>query len=283
MQLFDTHFHLPEEKESDFFSFDREIEEHLRLSAKTLTLPAESFQLSTLAAGGDFISSQRAMEYANRHENSWFSCGVHPHQAAEYLTAPEDFSIFKNAGKLVAIGEIGLDYYYEESPVAEQLTVFDRFLALALEWKLPAMLHIRDRADSFTAGNDALLRLREFSNAGGKFVIHCCTIPKEKIGAFLELGAMIGVTGMITFKRAENVREMLNMVPMENLLLETDSPYLAPVPFRGRNNTPGLLPLAAQTLAAERGLPLEELCRITTENAGRFYLSPKAKELNSCT
>lgn len=278
MQLFDTHFHLPSEGENDFLTFDRATEEHLRLSAETLTLPADSFQLTTLATGGDFTESRRAMEYANSRENSWFSCGVHPHQAAAYLAEPEDFSIFKNAGKLVAVGEIGLDYYYEESPVSEQLTVFDRFLALALEWKLPAMLHIRDKENSFAAGNDVLQRLREFSNAGGKFVIHCCTIPKEKIGAFLDLGAMIGVTGMITFKRAENVREMLTLVPMENLLLETDSPYLAPVPFRGKNNTPGLLPLAAQALAAERGLPLEDLCRITTENAGRFYLSGRSKE-----
>ena len=84
---------------------------------------------------------------------------------------------------------------------------------------------------------------------------------------------MIGVTGMVTFKRAENVRAMLKRVPLEKLILETDSPYLAPVPLRGKENTPGLLPLAAQALAAERNMSLEELCRVTTENAERFYLS----------
>ena len=166
-----------------------------------------------------------------------------------------------------------MDYYYEESPVTEQKIVFEKFLALALERDLPAMLHIRDKENSFNAADDALDRLRDFAAAKGRFVIHCCTIPENRIDDFLELGAMIGVTGMITFKRADNVRDMLKKVPLDRLLLETDSPYLAPVPFRGKANTPGLLPLAAQALAAERNLTLAELGVLTTDNAERFYLN----------
>ena len=139
------------------------------------------------------------------------------------------------------------------------------------------MLHIRDQEGRFDACNDALERLQKFAEKGGKFVIHCCTIPEDRIGSFLELGAMIGVTGMITFKRAENVRTMLKKVPTERLLLETDSPYLAPIPFRGGENTPGLLPMAAQMLAVERGMTLEELCGVTTMNAETFYFNARSK------
>ena len=273
MKIFDTHFRLPPEDENSFAGFDSAMNEHLRQAAQKLVLSDTTFEVSRLAAGGEFSDSYRAMEYAQSRENAYFSCGVHPHQAAEYLQNREDFSIFKGERNLVAIGEIGLDYFYEESPIAEQRQVFDEFLALALEWKLPAMLHIRDKEDSFDAGNDALVRLTDFAAAGGRFVIHCCTIPEDKIEPFLALGAMIGVTGMVTFKRAENVRAMLKKVPIERLLLETDSPYLAPVPFRGKENTPGLLPLAAQALAVERNMSLKELCRVTTENAERFYLT----------
>lgn len=274
MKIFDTHFHLPAENESSFDDFDKAMHEHLSLAMEKLALGNTAVEISRLAAGGDFSDSRRAMEYAQSRENAYFSCGVHPHQAAEYLQKREDFSIFCGEKKLVAIGEIGLDYFYEESPIREQRQVFDEFLELALKWNLPAMLHIRDKEDSFDAGCDALERLTAFAAAGGRFVIHCCTIPEDKIDPFLELGAMIGVTGMVTFKRAENVRAMLKRVPLEKLILETDSPYLAPVPFRGKENTPGLLPLAAQALAVERNISLEELCRVTTENAERFYLSP---------
>ena len=273
IKLFDTHFHLPDDVENGIAGFDAEMSGHLTQSAGALTLPPEEFELSMLAAGGDHTSSVFARDYAKTHANCYYSCGVHPHQAAEYLKNPEDFSIFKNDPKLVAIGEIGLDYFYEESPIAEQITVFEKFLALALEWNLPAMLHIRDKNDSFDAAEDALVRLKDFVAAKGRFVIHCCTIPADKISRFLDLGAMIGVTGMITFKRAENVREMLREVPLDRLILETDSPYLAPVPFRGKPNTPGLLPLAAQALAIEKGLTLSELGELTTANAERFYLN----------
>lgn len=272
MKLFDTHFHLPDKEEKDFPEFDLKLQNDLQQSSGVLTLGGEKFEMLLLAAGGDFDESRRAAEYSSARRDCWFSCGVHPHQAANHLKQPQDFSIFKSDPKLVAIGEIGLDYYYEESPVKEQIQTFEEFLALALQWQLPAMLHIRDKENSFDAGNDALIRLKDFAAAGGKFVIHCCTIPEERIEPFLELGAMIGVTGMITFKRAENVRNMLKKVPLERLLLETDSPYLAPVPFRGKENSPGLLPLAAQSLAVERGLTLDELCRITTDNAENFYL-----------
>lgn len=274
MKIFDTHFHLPDEGIESFPGFDRAINDHIEQSKSTLCISDSKIDLALLCAGGDHAGSIIAGKYAHTHCNCFYSCGVHPHQAAEYLKSPEDFSIFKNDDKLAAIGEIGLDYFYEESPIPEQLETFDRFLAMALEWDLPAMLHIRDKDGAFDAGQDALDRLKIFAGKGGRFVIHCCTIPQERIADFLDLGAMIGVTGMISFKRADNIREMLKKVPDDRLLLETDSPYLAPVPFRGKSNTPGLLILAAQALAAERKMTLDEICEITSTNAENFYIRP---------
>lgn len=274
MKLFDTHFHLPEDNGNAIAEFDSAMNIHLKQSCETLVLPENSIDLALIAAAGNYTGTLLAQRYAHTHHGCWFSCGVHPHDAAEYLRTLPDFSIFRGDDKLVAIGEIGLDYFYEESPVAEQLQVFDYFLQTALEWNLPAMLHIRDKDGKSDAVNDALIRLKKFASAGGRFVIHCCTIPAERISDFLDLGAMIGVTGMITFKRADNLREMLKKVPTDRLLLETDSPYLAPVPFRGKVNTPGLLALAAQALAVENGVSLAEIGKITTENTERFYINP---------
>lgn len=274
-KIIDTHFHLPSAEEKSFEAFEEQFQNDVSRAAEALSLNKEDFSFAFVAAGGDHTESCRAKEYAALRDNVRYSCGVHPHQAENYLADPQDFSIFKNDPKLCAIGEIGLDYFYEKSPVIEQRQVFEEFLQLALDWDLPAMLHIRDKEGGFEAGNDALERLSRFAAKGGRFVIHCCTIPEEKINSFLDLGAMIGVTGMITFKRAENVRSMLKKVPAERLLLETDSPYLAPIPFRGGENSPGLLPLAAQMLAVERDMSLAELCELTTGNAEKFYFSTK--------
>lgn len=275
LKIIDTHFHLPSAEEKSFEDFEAQFQNDIRRAAEALSVSREEISFALVAAGGDYTESCRAKEYAAIRDNVRYSCGVHPHQAENHLAAPQDFNVFKNDPKLCAIGEIGLDYFYEKSPVAEQRQVFEEFLQLALDWNLPAMLHIRDKDGEFNAGNDALERLSKFAAAGGRFVIHCCTIPEEKIGSFLDLGAMIGVTGMITFKRAENVRSMLKKVPNDRLMLETDAPYLAPIPFRGGENSPGLLPLAAQMLAVERGMSLAELCELTTANAENFYFTAK--------
>lgn len=275
LKIIDTHFHLPSAEEKSFEAFEEQFQNDITRAAEALSLKKEDFSFALVAAGGDHTESCRAKEYAALHDNVRYSCGIHPHQAENHLASPQDFNIFKGDPKLCAIGEIGLDYFYEKSPVAEQRQVFDEFLQLALDWDLPAMLHIRDKEGEFEAGSDALERLSKFAAKGGRFVIHCCTIPEERIDDFLDLGAMIGVTGMITFKRAENVRNMLKKVPSERLLLETDSPYLAPIPFRGGENSPGLLPMAAQMLAVERNMTLTGLCELTTANAEKFYFTAK--------
>ena len=268
MELFDTHFHLSDGE--DFAGFCQRAQDDLLLATKDFNQPVD--KLLMLCAGSDYAESLQAMEFAHAVENGYFACGIHPHAAAEYLNGGKaDFSVFKGDKKLVAIGEIGLDYFYDLSDEASQKTVLEEFLALALQWDLPAMLHLRDRDDSSQAYDDALAMLTGFSAAGGRFVIHCYAGNGEYAKKFLDLGGYFGVTGMYTFKAANNIRDAVSVIPDERLLIETDSPYLAPVPYRGRSNTPGMTALVAQALGASRQMTPEEAVKKFTENGKRFY------------
>ena len=273
MRIWDTHFHFYGEAAPP--EFMAALGDDLGLLREHLPVPPEELEFRLLSAGADYVESLRAMECANVVENAFLSCGVHPHQADEFLAKPEDFSVFRQEKKLLAIGEIGLDYYYEGASRVAQIEVFDRFLQMALQWKLPAMLHLRDKAPRRDAYKDALELLTPFARQGGRFVVHCCTAAPDDVAAMLELGAMIGVTGIITFRGADDVREMLKIVPDERILIETDSPYLAPVPFRGRENTPAMVTLAALKLAEQRQRSFADMVAQTTANAEKFYLPSK--------
>lgn len=267
MELFDTHFHFDGEKTPQEYLAD--IQNGLALVKEKLNIAPERLYL--LCAGGSFSGSVRAQEFAHAADDLFFSAGVHPHDAGEYRQNCEDFSFFAGDAKLVAVGEIGLDYFYDYSDRKVQRDVLAEFLELALQWKLPAMLHLRDQENVFTAYDDALAMLRDFSAAGGRFVIHCYAGNGEYAEKFLELGAFFGVTGLYTFKAATNIRDAVSLIPTERLLIETDSPYLAPVPFRGRVNTPGLVGLVAAALGADRNMTPETACDIFTANGKNFY------------
>ena len=267
MEIFDTHFHL--DPEDDFSSFLQRSYDDLRLACSDYReVPSK---LLMLCAGGSYAGSLQAMEFADYAEEVWFSCGVHPHDAAEYHLDRRDFSIFKDHRKLLAIGEIGLDYFYGFSDRDTQLSVLQEFLDMALDWDKPAMLHLRDKDNCRQAYDDALALLSGFSNAGGRFVIHCYAGNQDDARKFLDMGGYFGVTGMYTFKAAHNIRETISIIPDDRLLIETDSPYLAPVPYRGRNNTPGMVALVAASLGASRQLPPEASTALFTANGKRFY------------
>ena len=267
MEIFDTHFH---------FDGEETTAEFLERCQDDLTLATQDFcikpdKLLMLCAGGSFEGSLRARDFAAAVPGAYFSCGVHPHSAEEYLADKRDFSIFRGEKKLLAAGEIGLDYFYDFSSRASQLAVLEEFLALALEWDLPAMLHLRDKDGVFGAYDDALAMLANFSAAGGRSVIHCYAGNAAYAEKFLELGCFFGVTGMFTFKAAHNIREAISVVPDERLLIETDSPYLAPVPYRGRSNTPGMVALVAQALGSSRNMTPEKAVELFTANGKKFY------------
>lgn len=276
MLLFDTHFHFG--GEATPVEFMGEVRDDLRLASAELgSAEASEPDIFVAAMGGDYLESLRASEFAAVVPNSCFAAGVHPHNAAEYLEKRQDFSPFFADPKLAAVGELGLDYFYELSDREAQRRVFGEFLDLALEHELPVVVHLRDRDGALDAYRDGLALIEPFAAGGGRFVVHCYAGNAEYLARFLELGAYVGVTGMATFKAAENIRENLRNIPDDRLLIETDSPYLAPVPFRGRKNTPGLVALIAAAVAEVRGMELERLAELTARNGCEFYRLDRAE------
>ena len=203
-----------------------------------------------------------------------FAAGIHPQEAGseeEKLHSPAEYAVFTRDPKCLAIGEIGLDYYYENAPAAVQRALFDAFLRLALSSDKPAVIHCRDKGDTGPAYDHAWEHLKDFAGRGGRFVLHAFSGSVPWLERFLELGAFFGVGGMVTFKKAENIRELVRRMPLDRILLETDAPYLAPVPHRGKPNHPALLPCTASAFALLRGLTEEEAAEKTLENALRFF------------
>ncbi|MFA6717299.1 MAG: TatD family hydrolase [Victivallales bacterium] len=255
MELFDTHFHFYDKGHTPREYYD------------SIKIPELKY---LLAAGADFEESCTARKFAEEIDNSCFAAGVHPHSAAEFKDI-EVFEEFKGHEKLAAVGEIGLDYFYDNSPRKIQRAVMERFLVLALDWKLPAIIHLRDADGKFDAYADGLAMIEDFAADGGRFVVHCFSGTPGWAEKFLELGAFLGITGIVTFPRAVNIRETLQVIPGERLLIETDSPYLAPVPYRGKTNNPGYVIKVAEKIASERGWTVEETAALTTSNALRLF------------
>lgn len=251
MELFDTHFH-----------YDVELipQEYRDL------VPAPEVRF-LLAVGGDFEGSQQAQKFAEAIDGSWFAAGVHPHSAGTCLPDLTLFDEFAGHPKFVAVGELGLDFYYDNSERSKQFKILELFLEKALKWQRPAIIHLRDKDDFFTAYDEGWRILREFAHSGGSGVVHCFGGSPKWAEKFLEIGFYLGITGIVTFPRAHNIRETLRVIPVERLLLETDAPYLAPVPFRGKTNHPGYLLSIAEKVADEKGMKVEKLVEITTANA----------------
>ncbi|HYO62283.1 MAG TPA: TatD family hydrolase [Pyrinomonadaceae bacterium] len=211
---------------------------------------------------------ERAVEVAESYEGVWAAVGVHPHDARLFDGAAEErlVSLVRRSSRVVAWGEIGLDYHYDNSPREVQQEVFARQLRLAREAGLPVVIHSRE------AGEDTARILREeLAGAPRGGVMHCFGGGPALAEAALELGFMLSFAGNVTFKKAEPLREVARVVPLERLLVETDCPYLAPVPLRGRRNEPAFVVETARFLASLRGLEAAELGRQTAENFARLF------------
>ena len=255
MNLFDTHFHFDSDKSPREYVAELPLEHTYKL----------------MCVSGSLEDSFQSRDFAAEIAYAFYSVGVHPQTAETAPATLEQFAIFRDDPKLKAIGELGLDFYYENSTKKTQMKVFDRFLELALEWEKPAIVHCRDIDGCFHAYEECFAILKNFSSAGGRFVVHCFAGTPHYAERFLELGGYLGITGIVTFKKAENIRDIVPMIPLERLLLETDSPYLAPVPFRGKVNHPKYLPEIASAVAQLKAIPLRDLAEQTTENAKNFY------------
>jgi TatD DNase family protein len=214
--------------------------------------------------GGNF---ERAVAVAERFEGVYASVGVHPHDAKLYDEAAERLIVeFVRAGRVVAVGEIGLDYHYDHSPRDVQREVFARQLRLARAEGLPAIIHSRE------ADEETLEVLRaEYAGAERGGVMHCFGGGPALAAGALALGFYISFAGNVTFKKADALREVALTVPLDRLLVETDCPYLAPVPHRGRRNEPAYVAATARFLAGLRGVTDEELGRVTSENFSRLF------------
>jgi TatD DNase family protein len=211
---------------------------------------------------------ERAVELAKQHEHIYAAIGVHPHDAKLFDEAAETrlTNLVKQNSKVVAWGEIGLDYHYDHSPREVQREIFRRQLRIARSLDLPVVIHSRE-ADDDTID---LLRneLTEYARAG---VLHCFGGSLQMARAAIELGFFISFAGNLTFKKAEDLRDIARQLPLDRLLIETDCPYLTPVPYRGKRNEPARVVETAGCLAALHGKELEEIGRITSENFRQLF------------
>lgn len=289
-QIFDTHAHLND----DSFSSDRD---------NLIREMSESGITAFTEIGFDMPSSRKALELAGKYSNVYAAVGFHPDHSDQ--CRDEDIAeirsmVKKDSGdsghgssgnkerKIVAIGEIGLDYHYTRAGIIErahesgkvpdpeelknadpeaeiQKQTFSRMLKLALELQLPINVHSRDAAkDTY----DMIVAEHGYENGG---IIHCFGYSLEMAKLYAKLGMCVGIGGVVTFKNSKKIKEVVSGIPIENIVLETDCPYMAPVPVRGSRNDPTNLIYVAEKIAELKGMKPEDVIRITTENAQRVY------------
>ena len=249
--LFDTHAHLNDE------SFNQDREELIA------GLPERGIGF-VMNVGCSVESSKDCIALAEKYPFLYASVGSHPDSADEICDEVlQQYLQMSRHPKVKAIGEIGLDYYYENFHRETQIRAFEAQMELARQAELPVIVHERD------AHGDGMDVVRKFPDVTGVF--HCYSGEKEMAKQLVEKGWYIGFTGVLTFKNARKAVETAATLPLERIVLETDCPYMSPEPFRGKRNDPGRLCYMAQKLAEIRNLPVEEIIRITTENAKRLY------------
>ncbi len=252
------------------------IDSHAHIQGKEYAGEAEAVIERARAAGvekivavggaGDMSSNSDAVALAQRFVNVFATVGMHPHDAKD--VGADDLETLRRLAakpKVVAIGETGLDYYYNHSPHDVQRRVFTQFIRMALETDLPIVVHERDAA----AEAAELLRSEGAGRLRG--VIHCFTGDYEAARHYLDLGFYLSFTGIVTFKNAGALREVARQVPLERIFVETDSPYLTPVPHRGKRNEPAYARLVAEAIARVKNLPFEAFARATTANVENLF------------
>jgi len=261
-QLIDTHAHL------DFSQFDGDLDQ-------VIDRAANEGVTGIITVGFDLDSSRQAVALTDSYANLWACVGIHPHQASqvnsEVLNGLRDLS---QHPKVVAIGETGLDYYRDRSPREVQRRVFRQELDLAADVGKPVVIHDRG------ADQDTMHIIRAWAGAicssNGKLqsplgVVHCFSGDLTLADELFGLGFYVSVAGPVTFPKARRLQESVSRLPLERLLVETDCPFLSPHPHRGKRNEPANVKLIAQKIADIRNVPLQEVSRITTENARRLF------------
>ncbi|MEX0932185.1 MAG: TatD family hydrolase [Candidatus Saccharimonadales bacterium] len=225
-----------------------------------------------ICVGTDTDDSQLATQFAAKHGMCYATIGQHPHEAKQGARVYQKLASIINAPKVVAVGECGLDYYYEHSPRSDQKIAFRFQIELALEHKKPLIFHVRDQKSSDgtpTAFDDFFEILDEYKGING--VIHSFTSGKANLQKALKRNLYIGLNGIMTFTQDQGQLAAAKEVPLGKLVLETDAPFLAPLPTRGKPNQPAYVEHVAQFLSEHRGEPLKELKAVTTANAKKLF------------
>ena len=253
MRLIDTHAHL------DFDDYDQDREEVFNRARK---IGVEKI----VNIGADLEGSRRAVELAEKYDHVYASVGIHPHEAdtvnEESLA---EIKALAASPKVKAIGECGLDFYYDNSPREIQKDAFKKQLDLALELQLPVVVHSRE------AAAETLEILDTAGDFAEKLIFHCYAYGPEEIEEIIRRDYYVAFGGLVTFNSAQPIRDALKKMPLDRILLETDAPYLTPAPHRGKRNEPAYLEHIVKKAAAVRGISAEKMGEITTENAERIY------------
>ncbi|MGN0543277.1 MAG: TatD family hydrolase [Acutalibacteraceae bacterium] len=248
--IFDSHAHY----DSEAFNDDRK---------ELVSALPEQGVCGVINCASDIASSLTSLELADEFDFVYAACGVHPHEAAEckkgYLPVLKKLC---NEEKCVAVGEIGLDYHYDFSPRDIQLQIFEQQIVLAKELDLPIIVHDRE------AHEDTLTLLKRYKPKG---VVHCFSGSAEMAAEIVKLGMYIGLGGAVTFKNARKPLEVAAFVPADRLVIETDCPYMTPVPFRGQRCDSSFIPYTARVIAGVRGVSEDEILDLTRKNANTLF------------
>lgn len=255
MELIDTHCHLTGKS-------DEEIAEIVQRAAA-----CDVTRFIYIGASQGVESAAHAADIAEKFPSIWASVGVHPHDAGDYQSLELIESLLSHP-RVVAIGETGLDYFRDWAPVPEQKLLFANTIAVAKNCKKPLIVHCRQAADDTLA----ILKANNAHEVGGVF--HCYSEDAEYAKKLADINFRVSFTGNITFKSAVALREAVANIPLSQIMLETDSPYMAPEPFRGKTCEPMYVKIIAEMVAEVKKLSLEEVARETTKNAEEFYRLP---------
>ncbi len=252
--LIDSHCHLDHSADAEVFD----------LIARAREAGVERM----VTIGVRMSQAAKVKELAERHPEVWGTIGIHPHNAGEGpLPTPEEIAAEADHPRIIGIGESGLDYFYDKAPRDAQAENFRRHIRAARIAGLPLCIHARQ------ADDDILAILREERDAGGPydFLLHCFSSGRALAEQAVEMGGYVSFSGILTFPKSQEFRDIARDLPADRLLVETDAPYLAPVPFRGKRCEPGMVAHTARVLAEVRGLAPEALADLTTENFHRLF------------
>ncbi len=260
--MIDTHCHI------NFDAYDED-------RPQVIERAAQAGITRIINPGVDEQSSRAGIALAAQYDEIYAAVGVHPNSTADWDDSKlEIFAELAGEAKVVAIGEIGLDYYWDKSPKEKQFAAFEAQLALASSLELPVIIHNREASDDVMTILEKWAAHLPDSLQNRPGVLHSFSAPAEIAKRALDAGFYLGFTGPITYKNADDLRKIATSVPLDRMVVETDGPFLTPIPYRGKRNEPAYIPYMVERLAALKQISDEEMARATTENAERLFKLP---------